>query len=131
MSDILEQLCNPYNYYFNVFLTDGIFNWNSEGIELSDRDIELLEDTLAELALSSAVALIPALMVSWGIPILFVPTLVLATGLVIGGVLLKTHLRDGDLKAGIGDSLISLVHSKVTSWKMTHYFQNFYIGMFS
>ena len=75
----------------------------------------MLEDTLAELALSSAVALIPALMVSWGIPILFVPTLVLATGLVIGGVLLKTHLRDGDLKAGIGDSLISLVHSKVTS----------------
>lgn len=47
MFDLLEQLCNPYNYYFNVFLTDGIFNWNSEGIELSDRDIELLEDTLA------------------------------------------------------------------------------------
>ena len=44
-------------------------------MQVSDETIKFLEDTLANLALSSAVALIPALTTSWGIPIIFVPTL--------------------------------------------------------
>lgn len=112
--------CNPNNYCFHDFLTDKLIsnvlkNRNAEGIELSDRDIEFFEDTLSELALSSAVALIPVLAVSWGIPHIFLPTLALTASLVTIGVLLKIHLRDFDVKAGIGDSLTSLVHSKVIS----------------
>lgn len=95
------------NYCFHDFLTDKLIkniskNRDSEGVQLSDETIKFLEDTLAELALSSAVALIPALTTRWGIPIIFVPTLVLTAGLVIIGVLLKIHLRDGNFKAGVG-----------------------------
>ena len=86
-----------------------------ESVKLSKRDIEFLEDTLAEFALSSAVALMPALITSVAIPAFFVPTLVLVAGLVVLGVGLKIHLRGGDWKAGIGDSLVSLVHSEVIS----------------
>ena len=34
---------------------------------------------------------------------------------IILGIVLKSHLRDWDWKAGIGDSLVSLIHSKVLS----------------
>ena len=108
--------CDPYNYCFHNNLTDKLIkniskSRNSEGIELSDRDIELLEDVLAELALSSAVALIPALMLC---PI-SIPFLLTIGGLVVGGYLLKTHLRNWDWKAGFGDTLISLVQCRMVS----------------
>ena len=71
----------------------------------------MLEDTLAELALSYAVALIPTLMLC---PI-SIPFLLAIGGLVVGGYLLKTHLRNWDWKAGFGDTLISLVQCRMVS----------------
>ena len=82
---------------------------------MSDRDIRFLEDILAEFALGSAVALIPVIIASAGITSFLLPPLGLTIGLIIWGIVLKSHLRDWDWKAGIGDSLVSLIHSKVLS----------------
>ena len=111
------------NYCFHDSLTNNlIFNitkYNgrnqSEEFYMSDRDIRFLEDILAEFALGSAVALIPVIIASAGITSFLLPPLGLTIGLIILGIVLKSHLRDWDWKAGIGDSLVSLIHSKVLS----------------
>ena len=112
--------CNPNNYCFHDFLTDNFINnvskkIDTDSIELSKRDIEFLEDALADLALSSAVALIPAIIVSAGMVSFLLPPLALAVGLVVVAYFIKTTLREGDLKAGFGDTLTSFVHSMVLS----------------